>query len=408
MSKNLFSAKDIKKLVNLYKQFITVTPQKNLSKLRKLNPTLYKKFKFPVFPERGLSEILEVALAATLKREEGRFHRFSIAVAPLVDGVYRFEIQSNPFIFAHPLDFNVENINKLSTALDGTDNNIKVVFDENGSPQIIGFTDAWENALIIESLDLGKLLFSVYFLVKSTLALIENRKIRFFGSLDENNSYDKCFSSLYKSSLFDEYEYGNATQAVMGDYHFVMKEMHKHGHGGALFFVSNKNWVKSVQEPVVFSPTVRYCEISRWAVKRSEYWDKFEGNKEAPIENKFADKHVDKKLKLLSQMTALDGATIVTNNFEILAFGAKLKPINSRKRPDEVITIEPFEDSIEKTIKFENIGGTRHQSAAQFIFDQRDAVAVIASQDGKISVMFWDKEIEKVRVSQHLEYSYIL
>ena len=35
------------------------------------------------------------------------------------------------------------------------------------------------------------------------------------------------------------------------------------------------------------------------------------------------------------------------------------------------------------------IGGTRHLSAAQFIFDQRDATALVASQDGRFTVFKW-------------------
>ena len=37
----------------------------------------------------------------------------------------------------------------------------------------------------------------------------------------------------------------------------------------------------------------------------------------------------------------------------------------------------------------EELGGTRHLSAAQFIHDQRDAVALVASQDGRFTVFEW-------------------
>jgi DNA integrity scanning protein DisA with diadenylate cyclase activity len=35
------------------------------------------------------------------------------------------------------------------------------------------------------------------------------------------------------------------------------------------------------------------------------------------------------------------------------------------------------------------LGGTRHLSAAQFIHDQRDALALVASQDGGFTVFAW-------------------
>ena len=35
------------------------------------------------------------------------------------------------------------------------------------------------------------------------------------------------------------------------------------------------------------------------------------------------------------------------------------------------------------------LGGTRHISAAQFAQDQHDAVALVASQDGRFTVFAW-------------------
>jgi len=34
-------------------------------------------------------------------------------------------------------------------------------------------------------------------------------------------------------------------------------------------------------------------------------------------------------------------------------------------------------------------GGTRHLSAAQFVYDQRDALALVASQDGRFTIFAW-------------------
>jgi hypothetical protein len=35
------------------------------------------------------------------------------------------------------------------------------------------------------------------------------------------------------------------------------------------------------------------------------------------------------------------------------------------------------------------LGGTRHLSAAQFVHDQPDALALVASQDGRFTVFAW-------------------
>ena len=38
-----------------------------------------------------------------------------------------------------------------------------------------------------------------------------------------------------------------------------------------------------------------------------------------------------------------------------------------------------------------DLGGTRHLSAAQFVHDQRDALAFVASQDGRFTVFAWSR-----------------
>ena len=61
-----------------------------------------------------------------------------------------------------------------------------------------------------------------------------------------------------------------------------------------------------------------------------------------------------------------------------LAAGRAGRPSPSRsKAATAVVVIRP------------QLGGTRHLSAAQFVHDQRDAVALVASQDGRFTVFAW-------------------
>jgi hypothetical protein len=43
------------------------------------------------------------------------------------------------------------------------------------------------------------------------------------------------------------------------------------------------------------------------------------------------------------------------------------------------------------------LGGTRHLSAAQFVQDQRDSVALVASQDGRFTIFAWAPNEQAVR-----------
>jgi len=47
---------------------------------------------------------------------------------------------------------------------------------------------------------------------------------------------------------------------------------------------------------------------------------------------------------------------------------------------NDFVISEPFEGSVEREIGLAELGGTRHQSAAQFVFDQKDAIAIVASR----------------------------
>jgi hypothetical protein len=54
-----------------------------------------------------------------------------------------------------------------------------------------------------------------------------------------------------------------------------------------------------------------------------------------------------------------------------------------------VTVTEPIEGSVAAIVHPSALGGTRHLSAAQFVQDQRDAIALVASQDGHFTVFAW-------------------
>jgi hypothetical protein len=50
---------------------------------------------------------------------------------------------------------------------------------------------------------------------------------------------------------------------------------------------------------------------------------------------------------------------------------------------------EPVEGGTRATLSTSQLGGTRHLSAAQFVHDQRNAIALVASQDRRFTVFAW-------------------
>jgi DNA integrity scanning protein DisA with diadenylate cyclase activity len=64
----------------------------------------------------------------------------------------------------------------------------------------------------------------------------------------------------------------------------------------------------------------------------------------------------------------------------------------------------PFENDQPAVESLSDLGGTRHQSAAHFICEQKDAIAIVVSQDGRVSLMKWDYEEDMLRVMRPAEY----
>ncbi len=102
---------------------------------------------------------------------------------------------------------------------------------------------------------------------------------------------------------------------------------------------------------------------------------------------------------------------LINRNFGILGFGAKIevnrsKEENKDSKLEKVWIKEPFENFEEHEIELSGLGGMRHQSTAKFVFDQRekDIFAIVASEDGKVSIMYWDKHKKMVTVMRHVEY----
>jgi hypothetical protein len=67
---------------------------------------------------------------------------------------------------------------------------------------------------------------------------------------------------------------------------------------------------------------------------------------------------------------------------------------------DQVLLTEPVESGLPALIHPSSIGGTRHLSAAQFVHDQHDAQALVASQDGYFTVFSWSAQQQLVQANR--------
>jgi hypothetical protein len=98
---------------------------------------------------------------------------------------------------------------------------------------------------------------------------------------------------------------------------------------------------------------------------------------------------MSRSVDAVAGLTAIDGATVITAEYEVLTFGAKIARRKGSPQVDQLTLTEPIEGSEAQIVTPGHLGGTRHLSAAQFVHDQRDALALVASQDGRFTVFAW-------------------
>ncbi|MEP6716026.1 MAG: putative sensor domain DACNV-containing protein [Terriglobia bacterium] len=164
--------------------------------------------------------------------------------------------------------------------------------------------------------------------------------------------------------------------------------MRAHGRGGVLLVVPAEStlWLKSILQPITYQIEPAFRALADLMLE-----DVF-----ARTARRWQDS-LAAMVDGIAGLTAVDGATILTDRYDLLAFGAKIVLRPGREQVSGVMVSEPIEGGVVTTTEPGNLGGTRHLSAAQFVHDQRDALAFVASQDGRFTVFAWSQPCKIVR-----------
>jgi hypothetical protein len=177
---------------------------------------------------------------------------------------------------------------------------------------------------------------------------------------------------------------GFESSATWGDSVNVLVQlavsMRSHRRGGSLLVVSDRSesWRKSIVRPIPYVIVPVFTELAQL-------------HREIPDESRrrLWQDALQRAVDEIAGLTAVDGATIITNDYELLAFGAKIARRKGASTVEQVSVTEPIEGGTPVVQHPTQLGGTRHLSAAQFVHDQRNAVALVASQDGRFTVFAW-------------------
>jgi hypothetical protein len=160
----------------------------------------------------------------------------------------------------------------------------------------------------------------------------------------------------------------------------IAVSMRAHGRGGLLLVVptSTDEWRESIVRPIPYSLAPAHEELA-FLMRETPGEREPQAWREA----------LDRAVTALAGVTAVDGATVMTTQFELLAFGAKITRRKGHPQVERVTVTEPIEGDVPSVVDPSALGGTRHLSAAQFVQDQPRAVALVASQDGRFTVFAW-------------------
>jgi hypothetical protein len=170
--------------------------------------------------------------------------------------------------------------------------------------------------------------------------------------------------------------------------------MRAHGRGGSLLVVPSggEAWRESIRPHVPYPVSPPYDELAALMAESRE-------------DGRAWRDAVREAVNALAGLTAVDGATVMTFQFEVLAFGAKIGRREGSPQVQAVRVAEPVEGDEPVVVHPTQLGGTRHQSAAQFVHDQHDALALVASQDGRFTIFAWsdrDRIVNAYRVESLL------
>ena len=194
--------------------------------------------------------------------------------------------------------------------------------------------------------------------------------------------------------------------------------MRFHGNGGTILIIPSDSttWMKSIKQPVInllehpSEGIKKRIDSIRIAVMRkinggTSKTDMLRGliylNTSSDTIKLIS--HLMNEVKKVANLSAVDGALLMNYSLDVIAFGVKINPVDSSDFPENISSLSPFQNVKNVQISLAKIGGTRHQSAAQFVYDQQGSVAIVASQDGVISAFSCRGKERQVQMIRNLE-----
>lgn len=319
-----------------------------------------------------IQSIIDIAFWASLRREEGRSPKISLAYLPP-------QLAGQPLEFEDRILFTPNVLTKLAPAVERSGIHLGV-WDEDGELYVWGTTRSIPDCCFVLEV------------IEPALLVVKHRRIRGFGKFinvavlkgDEIKIIDEYSKSLpdcpaMLNSLLD-YNSPSGWNDSVNILVQLAASMRAHGHGGSLLVVpaGSDAWRDSIIHPITYPVTPAFDELKKLMEQEVDERSRHLWQDD-----------VNRAVDSVAGLTAVDGATIINDQMELLAFGAKIGLSSNGLPVEQMMVTEPVIGNEAIIVNPSQNGGTRHLSAAQFVFDQRDSVALISSQDGRFTVFSW-------------------
>jgi hypothetical protein len=318
-----------------------------------------------------IEAIIDAAFWASLRREEGYVPRISLAlVAP--------EHAAQPLIFERPLPLATTALVRVAPAVERPGIHLGVWRDDTGELRVWGATRAVPMFTLVLEVSAPGLLVVKHHRGESgkfvNVAVLEGDLVKI---IDEHASSVPDCPSLVASLVSFGADASAATPNVLVQ---LAVSMRAHGRGGSLIVVpaASESWRAAVVHPIRYSVSPAYSKLADLV-----------GRADAESERRSWQDALENAVAAVAGLTAVDGAAVITDRYELMAFGAKLARRRGSPLVEQVVVTEPIEDSAAETVNPSRLGGTRHLSAAQFVHDEHSALALVASQDGRFTIFAW-------------------
>jgi hypothetical protein len=319
-----------------------------------------------------IETIIDVAFWSSLRREEGYVPRISLAFLAA-------DQATHPLIFERSLPLGAAGLARLAPAVERSGIHLGV-WPDAGELRVWGTTRTVPTfCFVLEVAAPGLLVVKHHRGEESgkfvNVAVLEGDQIKVVD--EAASSLPDCPELLTSLLGFDSpASWVNSVNPLVQ----LAVSMRAHRRGGALLVVPSgtESWRESIVHPMSYSVSppfsvlvdlMRETEDERRRRRWQEEWGR--------------------AVDAVAGLTAVDGATILTDRYELLGFGAKIARRKGSPQVEQMTVTEPIEGGVAAIMQPSQLGGTRHLSAAQFVQDQRDAVALVASQDGQFTVFAW-------------------